>query len=283
MLTIYFQGLCAFVPTKTAPGKSEVLTLLLDGRAARVSPRLCRHRPMMLGLTSHLEPLAEPPAHLLSVAPADPPPTALLSGAGNAPRPGLAFWDLDCLDLSILGARPESLTLDSSFENIADIQNGQGFGAVERKFRVANLGQHDLVPTRLLLTEGTISASPLVSGPNDAKWYFLSRNQQPTHGDDPRTFAKEVVYQYQPQAETTATLLLAHRVTGESKRLHLKLPASLTVTSLCSYDGVPAYEELDFLAYYDLLENPPTSPLLPKRERGPISPNSSSCPPARIG
>ena len=277
VLTIRFQGICAFLRNHQAlANTTEVTVLFVAGEQANENPKLCAHSPVLVFQASEFLRSTGQVSHT----------TALIPGPG-IPNPALGLWPLAGKDLRISGAPAASLTLDSSFGKTTDL--GQllpsGKGVVSAHCLDPQPPADLLVSSRMFLTSGRLLASAFIgdSGQQDDQWVFDDEVAQPTSGT-PVIFSQEIQYDFFSSTPTQTVVLEAGPLgSPANETLALTAGARVAVSQLCPIDLKPIDDERDFLAYYALLANKVSPRLIPHRIRQNgtgIRIGVSACPPA---
>jgi hypothetical protein len=275
VLTIHFQGICAFLRNhQKLQDTTEVTAIFVAGERANENPRLCAHSPVLVFQASDFLKSTGQVTHT----------TALLPDAPSH-CPGLGLWPLAGRDVRISGAPSGDLTLASSFGMTAGLDQllPSGKGAASPHCLDAQPPVDRLVGGRMFLTSGRLSASALVGDtghPND-QWVFDDELAQPTSGT-PVIFTQEIQYDYFTNAPANTVVLEAGPLgSPATETLMLTAGTRVAISQLCPIELGQVDDERDFLAYYALLANKVSPPrLIPHRLRsGGIRIGSSACPP----
>lgn len=298
-LIVRFQGLCTFLRNRQDPSQAdEVVTVMVAAEDADQNPPLCKHTPVLVFKAADFHATVGTPSHYTALYPlsdptegADLPPC---DATPRSPQKALGIWPLQGRDLHIVGARPHDLTICPDF-NAADIDKLTAQGAASRDCLVSPPPPGRLVASRFLLTSGSLTQSANIgSAAADDQWVFEPYTTDPA--DNPTTglpvsFAQEVEYRYYIANDPSIlTIDLESRRFGDSlgpaEILQLattNLPVTIGVSCLCATDLKQIDQEVDFLAYYSLLDSPTDQKVIPKRIKRPNLETrvlTSACPPA---
>lgn len=278
LLTIDFQGLCAFVRDRERlEDTTEVTALLLAAEDFMTDPRLCAHSPVLIFNARDLVRTQGTPTHT----------TALVPGSSSSPRPALGIWPLRGRDLRVVGAGRGALMLAESFGAVADLHGLTGRGQASRSCLDPDPPADRIIAGRVALTSGGLSAPHLVGDDGDNRWVFADENDEPTSGDLVR-FAQEVRYEFIGPSQTRTVELHASRFGGKDEEILTLFaqegPARVAVSNLCPTEIMEVTKERDFLAYYATLAEKPDRRLIPHRLRNPdgslgVRVGLSACPP----
>lgn len=276
LLTIDFQGLCAFVRDREGlEDTTEATVLLMAAEDFRVDPRLCVHTPVLIFEARDLVQTQGTPTHT----------TALVPGSSSSPRPALGIWPLRGRDLRVVGAGRGALMLAESFGAVADLHGLTGRGQASRSCLDPHPPADRIIAGRVALTSGWLSAPHLVGEDRDERWVFADETASPTSGD-PERFAQEIRYELigPSQAETVALHASRFGREDETETLTLFAGARVAISNLCPTESTEVTQERDFLAYYATLAQPPGRRLIPHRLRNAngalgVRVGLSACPP----
>ena len=202
VLTLHFQGICAFLRNhQKLSDTTEVTAIFVAGERANENPRLCAHAPVLVFQASDFLKSTGQVTHT----------TALLPDAASHCA-GLGLWSLTGRDIRVSGAPAGDLTLASSFGMTAGLDQllPSGKGAASPRCLDAQPPADRLVGGRMFLTSGRLSASAVIgdTGRANDQWVFDDELAHPSSGT-PVIFTQEVQYDYFTSAPTNTVGLEA--------------------------------------------------------------------------
>ncbi len=270
-LTIYFQGLCAFVRNDNDVDKTnEVTVILVDAHRSRYE--LCEHHPLLTFRGQQVHEAGLPIGHYSAANPSDKNAGAGLRDIGIIPIAGH--------DVVIHGAKPRRLRFTNPDPKVVEFGAKTGTGQIDPAHLAPQPDPSLLVGSRVFLTDGTLQPSYEV----EHYWKFAEEHLMIGEGETGEKFAQELRYEFRATGDARRVTICFKSFREPIIRyLTLETPGEIAITNLCPRDSqnVPR-KERDFLAYYQLVTGRIERVVIPHWVPGDSRVGQSACPPTTL-